>query len=157
MVAIAQKEFKEVVKDVDGDLSPLQLAEQLIGFEQDAKRIRDGQKRVKAKLVQYSLDKGVRESPVGDLVLVISPKFLKVYNKAALAKLKGCTTPEQILRVLTELPSGKQLKALIEQAGATAASVINGATSKDDTGDWTVKLRKPRKSGGRRGGRYGRR
>ncbi len=152
-----QTAIQEIAKAVDGDLTDIQLVERIIGLQQDKKRVADALKRTISELAQRLVDKGVTEETIGEHLVVVSQKLLTDYDQTTLSSLRQCVTEDQVWLAFKQLPSSKQLKAVSEQAGAAAKSVIESARRKNETGQTVLRIRKPRKPGRNGGRRHGRR
>lgn len=135
------REFKE--------LSDIDLVERIQTALQEQKRFGGVAERGKNELVLRLTDRGVTEAEIGERLVTIGPKMLAEYDVSTLAGLKKTTTDEQIFKAVTQVPSGKQLRAISDQAGATAKAVIASAKRKIETDKIVVKFKKPRRNGRR--------
>jgi hypothetical protein len=140
-----QSEIVDISTQVDGDLTDIQLVEQILGLQQDKKRIADALKRTQQQLARRLANRGVTEEQIGDHRIVVDRKLLTYYDQNTLASLKNCTTDDQVWITFKQIPSGKQLKALSDLAGASAKAVISSAKRKDETDTIIVKIKKPLK------------
>ena len=119
--------------------------ERIIRLKQDKAQAHEALKRTIDELAQRMSDRGVSEAQIGEHFIVVSPKLLTDYDQNTLGSLKNCVTQEQIWVTFKQLPSGKQLKALSDLAGASAKAVIQSARRKNETDVVTIKMKKPRK------------
>jgi hypothetical protein len=150
-MAMRQSEIVDISNEVDGELTDIQLVERVLELQQDKKRIVDGLKRTQEQLARRLARRGVTEELIGDHRIVVDRKLLTYYDQNTLASLKNCTTDDQVWVTFKQIPSGKQLKALSDLAGASAKAVISSAKRKDETDTIIVKIKKPRKAKQRRG------
>lgn len=152
MVArIAQEEMTPIVREVDGDeLTDIQLVEKIIRLKAERDANRDSLKRATEDLAKRVMRSGESEMTIGDHRVCAGMKMRTEYKVATLKSLTNCVTSEQILLAVTQVPSGKQLKAISEQGGAAAKAVVESAKQKIETDTMTVSIKKPRKPKGRR-------
>ncbi len=143
-----QKEIKEIAREVDDPpLSDVLLVAKIVGLRQDKARIAAALKKASTELVDRLKERGVTEEQIGDDLVVISPKLHTEYDCKGLDGLRNCATDDQLWLTIKQLPSGKQLTALSDLAGASAKAVIASAKRKIDTGTTLVRIKKPRRRG----------
>lgn len=132
-------------------LSDLQLVERIIALRQDRKRIAGALRDATSELADRVLKTEHAEIVTDDLLIQAGPKCVTDYDQTTLASLRQCTTEDQIFSVVKQVPSGKQLKAISQLAGASAKAVIASATRRIETDTMTVKIKKrPKRRRGRR-------
>lgn len=160
-IPAAQRDMREIVKDVDGgEFTDIQLAENIESCRVEKKRYSDAEKRYIKELAQRMLERvdkgeiqpnenGILELELGEgetaRRIVVSHKHLKDYDQNQLAKLRTCASDEKIFLVFSQMPSGKQLKALSDVVGAAAKSIIDAAKRDNETDVWVLKIKKPKK------------
>jgi hypothetical protein len=143
--------MREIITEVDGgEFTDIQLVERIIRLKHEKADRTDALKRTQEELAQRLIDRGVTEIEVtlpddGECVVSVAPKMLADYDQNTLASLKNCTTEDQVWLAFKQVPSGKQLKALSELAGAAAKAVIESAKRKNETDVQVIKIKKPRK------------
>lgn len=140
-----QTAMKTIVTEIDGEFTDLQLAERIKRLKDDKQAAHDGLKNAEQQLADRLIERGVTEAEIGDEVWSITEQALTEFALAGLTKLGECTTDEQRLLVIKQLPSGKQLKELSSIAGASAKAVIESAKQKIMTGKTLLKCKKPKK------------
>ena len=141
-----RKEISEIATAVDGEFTDIQLVENILNMRQMRAESSGKLKRFGERLAQRLTERCVTEETIGDHLVQIGPKMLTEYDKATLGGLRKCATGDQVFLTITQVPSGKQLKALSEIGGAPVKEVVAKAKRKIETDVIVVKIKKPRKA-----------
>lgn len=140
-----QAGIPEIVSEVDGEFTDLQLVENIRLMEQEKNKSTAKLKMFRESLVRRLVDRGVTQAQIGEDVVTIGPKMLAAFDQNTLKSLRGCTTDEQVRLVFQGIPSSKQLKELSSLSGAATKAVIESARRKIETDVIVVKIKRPRK------------
>lgn len=134
-----------IITQIEGEFTDLQLVERIKTFREQKAAAHKGLQNAEKALAKRLMEAGLSEKQIGDEIVVVTPQALTEFTLVGLAKLGNCTTDEQRLLVLKQLPNGKQLKELSAIAGAPAKSVIESAKTKTLTGKTLLKIKRPKK------------
>jgi hypothetical protein len=147
--------MRDIKTELDGgELTDIQLVERILRLKAEKGQAASALKSSEQDLAERLQGRGVTEEMIGDRLIIVNHKLLTQFNQGTLKSLDQCCTADQVSQVVRSVPSGKQLRALSEMAGASAKAVIESARSRVETDTLIVRIRKPRKA--RKGRRRGR-
>lgn len=142
------------VVDTQADLIPsefaslkdIDLAEKLVSLTSQIKSLQGCKAEVIKELSARIMKTGSEELKIDEeTLIVLKPQTKKEYDLSKLVTLKNMVDKDKLFVVLTNVPSGKQLAALSDIAGAAVQSVVNASIQRYETGKINIKIRKPAK------------
>ena len=154
MATATQQKMREITKELDGgEFTDLQLVERILRLRAEKGQAADALKQSTQELAERLQARGVTEATIGERLIVIGPKLLTEYDQGTLKSLEPCCTADQVWLTIRSVPSGKQLRALSDLAGAPAKAVIASAKRKIETDTLVVRIKKPKQPKQPRNGR----